>query len=489
MHMKSLLFRTTKKIFKIFLCLTAGGLIALLAVYVFLLENRPDTNVWHKARLEAEYTAQSPVADFTEYTKLEERLFRQLAEEVYDKIAPEDQHFLNRFSRGSMSDPNTWPQNWNRTFELSHDSPKAGILLLHGLSDSPYSLRNIGLHLHEAGATVLGLRLPGHGTAPSGLVEMRWQDMASAVKLAMQHLQAQLPGKPLYIIGYSTGSALAVHYALSALDDKQLAHTDGLVLISPAIGVTPLAAFAVWQARLGNLLRLDKLAWQTIALEYDPYKYNSFAVNAGDQIYRLTSEIQRLINKKKGAGSLEQLPPILAFQSDVDATVSTSAVITGLFEKLPRNGNELVLFDINRINEAEKFITDDPKPYLNNLLAKKDLSYTITLVTNENEGSRQVHIVRRAEGDSEIETLPLGLDWPRGIHSLSHVALPFPQTDPLYGENRSMENPGVHLGNIALLGESNVLKIPAAAMLRLRWNPFYPYIEQRIFDFIRLEKP
>ena len=123
------------------------------------------------------------------------------------------------------------------------------------------------------------------------------------------------------------------------------------------------------------------------------------------------------------------------------------------------------------------------------MLAKKDLSYTITLVTNENEGSRQVHIVRRAEGDSEIETLPLGLDWPRGIHSLSHVALPFPQTDPLYGENRSMENPGVHLGNIALLGESNVLKIPAAAMLRLRWNPFYPYIEQRIFDFIRLEKP
>ena len=61
MHMKSLLFRTTKKIFKIFLCLTAGGLIALLAVYVFLLESRPDTNVWHKARLEAEYTAQSPV--------------------------------------------------------------------------------------------------------------------------------------------------------------------------------------------------------------------------------------------------------------------------------------------------------------------------------------------------------------------------------------------------------------------------------------------
>ena len=80
------------------------------------------------------------------------------------------------------------------------------------------------------------------------------------------------------------------------------------------------------------------------------------------------------------------------------------------------------------------------------------------------------------------------MSWPRGVHSLSHVALPFPAADPLYGENSSKENPGVHLGNISLRGERGVLTIPAAAMLRLRWNPFYSYIEERIFNFIGLDE-
>jgi hypothetical protein len=52
-----------------------------------------------------------------------------------------------------------------------------------------------------------------------------------------------------------------------------------------------------------------------------------------------------------------------------------------------------------------------------------------------------------------------------------------------------VEDSGLHLGKIAMRGERGVLKIPASAMLRLRWNPFYEYYEKRIFDFIGLEKP
>ena len=486
--MKHYLFSTTKKIIKAFLYLMIGGLTVLLTIFVLYLESRPDLSLWHKAELDAEFTTESPVSNFSEYIKLEEKLFQQLADDVYARIPQEDRHYLNRFNRGSMSDPNRWSQNWNRTFELLQESPKAGVLLLHGMSDSPYSLRKIGLSLHASGATVIGLRIPGHGTAPSGLVEIRWQDMAAAVRLAMNHLQKTSNSQPLYIIGYSNGSALAVHYALSALGDPQLPKADGLILVSPAIGVTPLAAFAVWQARLGHLLGLDKLSWNSIELEYDPYKYNSFAVNAGDQVYRLTSEIQKLIKKNNDTGRLQDMPPILAFQSVVDATVSTSAVITGLFQKLPAAGHELVLFDITRINEAAKFFNNDPKPYLDRLLYDEELPFTVTLVANENEATREVQFMRRESGKTGVDTLPLGIAWPKGIHSLSHVALPFPATDPLYGETNSPENPGVHLGNVALRGESKVLRVPAAAMLRLRWNPFYPYLEQRVFDFVGLRR-
>ena len=277
-----------------------------------------------------------------------------------------------------------------------------------------------------------------------------------------------------------------MHYALSALEDNLLPKADGLVLVSPAIGVTKLAVFAVWQARLGHLLGLDKLAWNSIGDEYDPFKYNSFAVNAGDQVYRLTSEIQKLLTK---TDRLDQLPPILAFQSVVDSTVSVSALITGLFDKLPADGHELVLFDINRINQAARFFKDDPKPFLDNMLKDAKLSYTLSLVANENETSRQTHVLRNEPRNSEAITLKLETAWPTGVHSLSHVALPFPTTDALYGDDPFEENPGIPLGDIAFLGERGVLKIPASAMLRLRWNPFYSYFEQRIFDFVGLNIP
>ena len=485
--MKYFLFATTKKITRLIIYLIMGGLLALLSVFVLYLEKRPDLNIWHKAELDAEFTTESQVADFRQYLELEEKLFQQLEEKVYARIAPEERHYLNRFNHGSMADPNRWPQNWNRTFELTRASPKAGVLLLHGLSDSPYSLHHIGKLLHKAGASVIGLRIPGHGTAPSGLVEMRWQDMASAVKLAMNHLKKPTGGQPLFIVGYSNGSALAVHYALSTLEDQQLPKPDGLILISPAIGITPLAAFAVWQARLGHLLGLEKLAWNDIEVEYDPYKYNSFAVNAGDQVYRLTSEIQKLIKKNIGSGRLQQLPPILAFQSVVDTTVSASAVATGLFAKLPVSNHELVFFDINRINESARFFKMDPKPFLDRMLYDEKLSYTLTLVTNENDASRGVKLQRKEAGTDVVEIATLGLVWPKGIHSLAHVSLPFPESDPLYGANSSEDNPGIHLGNIALVGERGVLRVSAAAMLRLRWNPFYPFIEQRIFEFVGLK--
>lgn len=54
-----------------------------------------------------------------------------------------------------------------------------------------------------------------------------------------------------------------------------------MIFISPAIGLAPLAAAARWQSWIGRLLELDKLQWNSIQVEYDPFKYTSFAVNAG----------------------------------------------------------------------------------------------------------------------------------------------------------------------------------------------------------------
>jgi len=464
--------------------LILGGFTTLVIVFVLYLNNRPDLNMWHQVDLDAEYTITSEAQNFADYLVQEEKLYAQLSAKVLDHIASEDRRRINRYHRGSFSDPERWPRNWNRTFVLESQKPKMSVLLLHGISDSPYSLRTIGQRLHQGGAHVIGLRLPGHGTVPSGLVTVRWEDMAAAARLALQHLQQKNENQPIYIVGYSTGAALAVQYALEALKNKNLPGVKGLVLISPSIGVTGLAALAVRQSRIGHLLGLDKLAWNSIGPEYDPFKYNSFAVNAGDQVYRLTLDIQKRIQSLQPGGSLQKFPPVLAFQSIVDATVSTPAVVEGLFSRLPKGGHELVLFDINRRVEVKELLSRRPEESIAPLLSDSDLTFAVSLVTNRDAESPEVMIRHHEAGAKEISDTPIDFAWPEGVYSLSHVALPFPESDPLYGGAAAAESPGISLGSLTPRGERNVLQIPAADLLRQRWNPFYVYLENRIVEFV-----
>ena len=336
---------------------------------------------------------------------------------------------------------------------------------------------------------VLGLRIPGHGTAPSGLVEVRWQDMAAAVRLATTHVQKAVGEKPLYLVGYSNGGALAMEYTLSTLVDASLPRPSGVVLISPEIGVSPAAALAVWQARLGHLLGLEKLAWNSVLPEYDPFKYASFAVNAGDLAHRITARIQEQLDALQGTGELAQMPPILAFQSSVDATVSPGALVKNLFARLPVAGHELVLFDINRGVPAEGMLRSDPRTVFDPLLDEVDRDFDLTVVGNEREGSPRVLARTELHGKNGFKE-PVELhNWPPDVYSLSHVALPFPPDDPVYGGPAAGKSPGVQLGNLALRGEVGVLRVSGTDLLRLRWNPFFDYVRARVVAFMGLAQP
>ena len=479
-------FPVLRTIMRVLVTMFAGVIVALLAGFILFLNNQSNLSVWHTTVLDVEFTTDSPVKNFKDYLSLEDRLFAQLDEKVYAHIRPEERNTINRYNSGSLSDPARWPTNWNRSFEFTVPKPVAGVLLLHGLSDSPYSLRRLGQKLSASGVHVLGLRIPGHGTAPSGLVKTKWEDMAGAVRLAMGHLKKQLGDIPLYMVGYSNGGALAVEYILSTLENATLARASGVVLMSPEIGITKVAALAVWQGRIGRLLGLPKLAWNSVLPEYDPFKYNSFAVNAGNQAYRLTNEIQNQITRYTKSGVLSRLPPIMAFQSVVDATVRAPALIEGLFDRLPQGDHELVLFDINRLAANNPLVNTGPRDKIAALLDKPMLSYRLSLVSNESASSRKVAVYQRYTEGSEKNVFPLSLAWPAGVYSLSHVALPFAPDDPLYGGNDAEKSPGIQIGNVVLKGENGVLRINPASLLRLHWNPFYDYLEQRVLQFMAL---
>lgn len=449
------------------------------------LNNRPDLSAWHTVHLDQEFTAKSGLVSFAEYLALEERLFRQLDEEIYAETEPDKGNIINRFSKGSLSDPGLWPQNWNRSYELSQPSPDATVLLLHGLSDSPYSMRHLAQTLHEQGNHVINLRLPGHGTAPSGLVWSSWQDMAAAVQLAARHLKQQHPEVPLHIVGYSNGAALALVYELTTLTDSSLPKPDRLVLISPEIGVSRLARFARTQARLGRLLGLEKLGWNDISPEYDPFKYGSFAIHAGNLSYEITHFIQDSITAAGEQGKLQDIAPILAFSSVVDATVEVNALVAHLFNRLPEGGHELVLFDINHSSGIEQLLRWSSQDLVQLLTQDPQHTYTLRVLTNLDTGTRQLALKTWEPRQTKPAVQPTELNWPDDIYSLTHVALPFPPGDTLYGGEPDGASPGIELGTLALRGERGVLEIPAAQMLRLRWNPFYSYLEDHTLQFLQ----
>ena len=86
-----------------------------------------------------------------------------------------------------------------------------------------------------------------------------------------------------------------------------------------------------------------------------------------------------------------------------------------------------------------------------------------------------------AAGASEMQTRQLGQLYPKDVYSLSHVALPFPPQDGLYGsEPAATENFGVRLGTVAVRGERGALIVGADTLMRASSNPFFAYMLERI---------
>jgi alpha-beta hydrolase superfamily lysophospholipase len=324
--------------------------------------------------------------------------------------------------------------------------------------------------------------MPGHGTVPGGLTTAVWEDWIAAVRLGMRHVRARAGAdKPVLIVGYSNGGALAVKYALDTIERGGDPPPTRLVLISPMIGVPAFAWLARVISLLGPVPYFEKARWLDVIPEYNPFKYNSFPANAGLQSWRLSSEVQAQILRVGKAGRLKELPPVLAFQSVVDATVSTDAVVHALFDQLADNGSELVLFDINRLSGMEPFIRPDTARVLSRLTDLAPRRYGRALVTNAGRDSLDVVERSIARNRTEIVTRPLGLSWPAEMFSLSHVALPFPLEDELYGRApRPAAGDLVRLGTLSPRGERAVLTVPVETLMRVSANPFFPYLAARV---------
>jgi esterase/lipase len=191
-------------------------------------------------------------------------------------------------------------------FQKGRKKPfKRGVLLTHGLLDSPYHMRHLAAFFQRNGFRVMAVLLPGHGTRPGDLLEMRWEEWSKTVAYGADRMTEEVD--ELYLAGFSAGAALSV---LHARHDRRVR---GLFLFSPAFKITSLAKWANLHKLYSWLL--PKAAWVNCLQDRDLYKYESFCKNAAAQMYALTLALPKR----------EVDIPVFAVASADDATVNSGA--------------------------------------------------------------------------------------------------------------------------------------------------------------------
>lgn len=114
-----------------------------------------------------------------------------------------------------------------------------GILLIHGWTSTPYEVRRLGEYLNQAGYTVFGIQLKGHGTVPKDLEGVKWTDWLSDVQSGFDKLKETCD--KVYIGGTSIGANLALNFAK---ENKEVA---GLIIMAAPykMKTEPVALFVV----------------------------------------------------------------------------------------------------------------------------------------------------------------------------------------------------------------------------------------------------
>jgi esterase/lipase len=221
----------------------------------------------------------------------------------------------------------------NTPFELKPAHPieaplRYGALLIHGLLDCPFVMRDIANELQSQGLLVRSILLPGHGTTPAALLNVKYQDWLQATHYGIQSLSKEVD--KIFLVGFSTGASLALYHSLQTTYDNIAA----LVLLAPAIQISPFSCFTNLPPKLRSLSK--RFEWLHVTPENDYAKYQSMPFNAAYQVYLLTQQIKRVSDVK-----FLKHPVFVGITAD-DKTVSSKATIQYFREHSPKNSRMLV---------------------------------------------------------------------------------------------------------------------------------------------------
>lgn len=204
-----------------------------------------------------------------------------------------------------------------------------GCLLVHGFSGSPPEMRPMGEYLARQGLTVLGVRLPGHGTSPEDMARTTWRDWVASAEEGLRELQGRC--SKVFAAGLSMGGLIALHLA---------AHPPlaGVVAMSTPAYITD------WRFRFMPLVQ-PFMRWITPDMESDltdPEAENRFSAYKRLPTRCVVSlgQLMRLVRRELSRIEI----PVLIIQGRCDRSIpADSAQI--LFDGLGMADKELVWFE------------------------------------------------------------------------------------------------------------------------------------------------
>lgn len=174
---------------------------------------------------------------------------------------------------------------------------KKAIVLIHGLTDSPFFLREIGRYFHESlGYDVYMPLLQGHGlNDPKGMAGVALAEWKKNVRFAID--AASLDGARVSIGGLSLGGILSLYMACT-----EPAVTGSLYLFAAALGLSP-GPFGIpgWLKEV--LLRLPfagLLDDGRPLIGRNPYRYDRVSLNGAMELARLIREVSVMSHRHGG---------------------------------------------------------------------------------------------------------------------------------------------------------------------------------------------
>lgn len=233
------------------------------------------------------------------------------------------------------------PQEWR-----PGGQPQGGILLVHGLGDSPWSFHDLGAKLAAQGFLVRTVLLPGHGTQPSDMLDVTLTQWQSVVREQAQTMSREVP--KVYLGGFSTGANLVLDYAY---DHDEIA---GLVLFSPAFrSDSPYAWLTQWISWARPWLASPNDPLRPLQT---PVRYLNVPTNGFAQFYRSSV----LAQKRLGQRSYDK--PVFVAITQHDSVLDTGYVLNTFDERFSNPASRLIWYG------------DSPAPAAKNprVLVRKD---------------------------------------------------------------------------------------------------------------------